>query len=136
MVDDNPGDVRLAQEVLRGGDLARHLEVVEDGDAAIAFLRRQAPFETAPRPDLVLLDLNLPRRSGLEVLRSMKADDTLRPIPVVILSSSARQRDVAAAYDSGASCYIVKPRDLAGLEAAYRAIETLWCRVAALPLPR
>src|SRR4051812_48852686 len=109
MVEDNPGDVRLTREALKGGKIWNEINVVSDGVAALDYLRRAAPYEAATRPDLVLLDLNLPRKDGREVLAAMKADDSLKTIPVVILTTSQAEEDVVRAYKLHANCYVTKP---------------------------
>jgi CheY-like chemotaxis protein len=133
MVEDNPGDVRLTMEALREGKLLNRLSVVQDGVEAMAFLRRKLLFERAPRPDLVLLDLNLPKKDGREVLCEMKADVDLRRIPVVILTNSKAEEDVLRSYDLQASCYIAKPVDLEQFLSVVRSIERFWFTVVTLP---
>ena len=133
LVEDNEADVRLTREALReSGDEVR-LSAVGDGDKAIAFLRREEGFADAPRPDLVLLDLNLPRKSGLEVLDEMRADDSLAPIPVIMLTSSAAQSDVEAAYARGANAFVVKPLELDAFMDLIGSIRGFWLEVARLP---
>jgi two-component system, chemotaxis family, response regulator Rcp1 len=133
LVEDNPGDVRLTQEVLKDGKIRNHLNVVEDGVEALEYLRRQGRFADAAPQDLVLLDLNLPRMSGREVLEEMKADPELRRVPVVVLTTSASEVDVLAAYDLHANCYITKPVDLTQFEAVIRTIEGFWLSIVRLP---
>lgn len=133
MAEDNPGDVRLMLEALRQYKVRNQLHVVEDGEAALAFLRREAPYAQAPRPDLVLLDLNMPRKGGLEVLASIKADPSLRRIPVVILTSSGAERDVVSSYDQHANCYIIKPLDLEQFIQVVERIEGFWLEIVKLP---
>jgi CheY-like chemotaxis protein len=133
LVEDNPGDVRLTREALKEGKAHVRLSVVSDGDQALAFLRRQGEHAAAPRPDLVLLDLNLPRTGGREVLAQVKADPALRRIPVVVLTSSQAEPDVAASYDLNANCYIIKPLDLDQFIRVVRAIEDFWLTVVKLP---
>ena len=133
LVEDNEADVRLTREALReAGDHVR-LSAVGDGDKAIAFLRRDDGFADAPRPDLVLLDLNLPRKSGLEVLDEMRADESLAHIPVIMLTSSAAQSDVEASYARGANAYVVKPLELDAFMDLIGAIRGFWLEVARLP---
>ena len=133
LVEDNEADVRLTREALReSGDEVR-LSAVADGDKAIAFLRREEGFADAPRPDLVLLDLNLPRKSGLEVLDEMRADAALAPIPVIMLTSSGAQSDVEAAYARGANAFVVKPLELDAFMDLIGAIRGFWLEVARLP---
>jgi chemotaxis family two-component system response regulator Rcp1 len=133
LVEDNPGDVRLTQEVLKHGRMRNRLNVVVDGVEALEYLRRQGRFANAARQDMVLLDLNLPRMSGREVLQEMKADLDIRRIPVVVLTSSASEADVLSAYDLHANCYITKPVDLAQFEAVIRMIEDFWFSIVRLP---
>jgi CheY-like chemotaxis protein len=133
MVDDNPGDVRLTAEALIETGANAELASVRDGVEAMAYLRCQSPWTTRPRPALVLLDLNLPRMHGRDVLRAMKGDPALRRIPVVVLSTSQAAKDVSDAYDLGANCYIVKPIDLDEFVAVLRDIERFWLVRARLP---
>jgi chemotaxis family two-component system response regulator Rcp1 len=133
LVEDNPGDVRLTQEVLKDGRIHNHLNIAVDGVEALEYLRRQGRFADVAPQDIVLLDLNLPRMSGHEVLETMKADPELRRIPVVILTTSAAEKDVLAAYDLHANCYITKPVDLVRFEAVIRTIEGFWLSIVRLP---
>ncbi|HKP74685.1 MAG TPA: response regulator [Longimicrobiaceae bacterium] len=133
LVEDNPGDVRLTREALRDGKVSNHLSVVTDGVEALKFLRRQEPYADAPRPDVVLLDLNLPKKDGREVLQEIKGDPSLRTIPVVILTSSEAERDIAGAYALQANCYITKPVDLDQFITVVRSIEDFWFTVVKLP---
>jgi CheY-like chemotaxis protein len=133
MVEDNPGDVVLAIEALKEGKLLNRVSVVRDGVEAMSYLRRRGQFEKAPRPDLVLLDLNLPKKDGREVLSEMKADADLRRIPVVILTSSKAEEDVLRSYDQQASCYITKPVELEQFMSVVRSIERFWFSVVTLP---
>lgn len=133
LVEDSPGDVRLTQEILKDGKVHNHLSVVEDGAQAIAFLRKQEPYANAPQPDLILLDLNLPKINGQEVLAEIKADAKLRRIPVVILTTSEAEADVMRAYDLHANCYITKPIDLHQFIQVVRSIEEFWLTVVKLP---
>ncbi len=133
LVEDNPGDVRLTQEALRDGKLHTRLNIVRDGEEALAFLRRQGPHADAPRPDLILLDLNLPRKSGQEVLAEIKNDEQLRRIPVVVLTSSQAEKDILTSYDLNANCYISKPVDLEQFIRVVRSIEDFWLTVVKLP---
>ena len=130
-VEDNPGDVELAKEALRETSLTLDLHVAEDGAEALDFLRNETP--DAPRTDLVLLDLNMPKVSGHEVLEEMKNDPDLRLIPVVVFTSSSAREDIEAAYDRYANCYITKPGDLDDLVDVVRAIEAFWLTVVRLP---
>ena len=134
LVEDNPGDARLAIEALRHGKLTSHLTVVEDGVAALQHLRREGKYRTAERPDLVLLDLNLPGKDGREVLGEMKADPDLRRIPVVILTTSDLEVDIVKSYDLYANCYIVKPVDLAQFINVVKGIEDFWLSIVKLPV--
>ena len=133
LVEDSPGDVRLTQEALREGKVRNNLHVVADGVEALAFLRRAGRYGAAPRPDVVLLDLNLPRKDGREVLGEIKADGDLRRIPVVILTTSQDERDIRRAYELHANCYITKPVDLDRFIAVIRSIETFWLTIVTLP---
>jgi chemotaxis family two-component system response regulator Rcp1 len=133
LVEDNPGDVRLTREALKEGKTHVRLSVVHDGEEALAFLRRQGPHAAAPRPDLILLDLNLPRKGGREVLAAVKADCQLRRIPVVVLTSSQAEQDILASYDLNANCYITKPVDLDQFIGVVRSIEDFWLTVVKLP---
>ncbi len=133
LVEDNPGDARLAQEALKEGRMSSRLKVVVDGVEAMSFLRREGGFASAPRPQLVLLDLNLPRKDGREVLAEMKSDPDLCRIPVVVLTTSQAETDVLRCYDLHANCYITKPVDLDRFIAVVRAIEEYWCSVVTLP---
>ena len=134
LVEDSPGDVRLTQEALRDAKVRNNLHVVRDGVEALAFLRREGPrFAECPRPDLVLLDLNLPRRSGHEVLEEIKGDQLLRRIPVVILTTSQAEQDVLRTYDLHANCYITKPVDLDQFIRVVQSIEDFWLTIVRLP---
>ncbi len=133
LIEDNPGDVRLTQEVLREGEIFNHLSVVEDGVQAIEFLQRQGKFDRAPRPDLILLDLNLPRKDGREVLEEIKLSSAFRRIPVVVLTTSQSEDDILRAYDFHANCYITKPIDLEQFIKVVRSIEAFWLTIVKLP---
>ncbi len=133
LVEDNPGDVRLTQEVLAECKIATHLSIVGDGVQALAFLRRQAPFEDNLRPDLILLDLNIPKKNGSEVLKEIKADASLRRIPVVILTTSKAEQDIQRSYDLHANCYIHKPVDFESFTKVIRSIEDFWFTRVMLP---
>jgi len=133
MVEDDPGDVRLTREAVKGSDIAAELHVVVDGEAAIAFLRKHTPYIQAPRPDLVLLDLNLPRKNGHEVLDEIKSDPALQTIPVVVLTTSSNQRDVAETYHRMGNCYVTKPADFETFAATILAIERFWLQTVILP---
>jgi CheY-like chemotaxis protein len=133
LVEDSAGDVRLTREALKEGQIPVNLSVAPDGEQALAFLRREGPHAAAPRPDLILLDLNLPRKGGREVLAEIKADPHLRRIPVVVLTTSQAEPDVRASYDLHANCYIIKPLDLDQFMHVVRSIEDFWLTVVRLP---
>lgn len=133
LVEDNPGDVRLTQEAFRDGKIPSCLNVVEDGVKAIAFLRKKPPYSNAPHPDLILLDLNLPKKGGQEVLEVIKADQHLKRIPVVILTTSSSEEDVLRAYNLHANCYISKPLDLDQFIKVVKTIEAFWLTIVKLP---
>ena len=133
LVEDNPGDVRLTREALSDQKLNNHLNVVTNGVEALAFLRGEGAFRHAPRPDLILLDLNLPLKDGREVLSEIKADDDLKRIPVVILTTSDDQQDILRSYDLHANCYITKPVDLNKFIRVVHAIEEFWFSIVRLP---
>ncbi|HUZ48382.1 MAG TPA: response regulator [Candidatus Dormibacteraeota bacterium] len=134
LVEDSPADARLTQEAFKDGKVRNNLAVVSDGVQAMAYLRREGRFADAARPDLVLLDLNLPKMDGREVLKRMKTDPGLMTIPVVILTTSQADVDVLAAYEYHANCYIQKPVDLTRFLAVIAAIETFWLTVVKLPV--
>jgi two-component system, chemotaxis family, response regulator Rcp1 len=133
LVEDNPGDVRLTREALKEGKVRNNLHVAQDGVEALAFLRREGKHAEAVRPDLILLDLNLPRKDGREVLEEIKADPQLRPIPVVILTSSQAEQDIVRAYDLHANCYVSKPVDLDQFITVVKSIEDFWFAIVKLP---
>jgi two-component system, chemotaxis family, response regulator Rcp1 len=133
LVEDSPGDVRLTREALKDAKVQISLHVASDGIAAMAFLMRQGEHAHAPRPDLILLDLNLPRKDGREVLREIKESPTLRSIPVVILTTSASESDVLRSYQLHANCYISKPVDLDGFLKVVQSIDNFWLSVVKLP---
>jgi CheY-like chemotaxis protein len=133
MVEDNPGDVLLTREAFKDSVSPPRLSVVGDGEEAIAFLRRKGKYGDAPRPDLVLLDLNLPKKSGREVLEEIKADPDLRRIPVIVLTSSAADKDILQCYDLQANSFITKPVDLSQFEAVVEAMRAFWLDHARLP---
>ncbi len=133
LVEDNPGDVRLTIEALREGKVRNNLNVAGDGVEAMAFLRREGKYASSPRPDLILLDLNLPKMDGREVLSEIKSDGTLRPIPVVILTTSRAEQDVLRSYDLHANCYITKPVDLDQFITVVKTIEDFWLTIVTLP---
>lgn len=129
LVEDNPADVRLTQEALREGKVRNNLQVARDGVEALEMLRR----EGAPRPDLILLDLNLPRKDGREVLGVIKADDALKTIPVVVLTTSSAEADILKSYSLHANCYITKPVDLEQFVQVVKSIDDFWLTVVRLP---
>jgi CheY-like chemotaxis protein len=133
MVEDNPGDIRLTVEALKEAKVRNNLHAVEDGVEALAFLRRQGRYADAPRPDLVLLDLNLPKMNGREVLAEIKEDQDLRRIPVVILTVSQAEQDIVKSYNLHANCYITKPVDLDQFLEVVKSIENFWLTVVMLP---
>jgi CheY-like chemotaxis protein len=133
LVEDNAGDVRLIREALADRKGRANLTVVANGEDALALLRREGPHGKADRPDLILLDLNLPRKGGRELLAAIKGDERLRPIPVVILSSSQAERDILDSYDHHANCYVSKPLDLDEFIDVVRRIEEFWLTVVRLP---
>jgi two-component system, chemotaxis family, response regulator Rcp1 len=133
LVEDSEPDVRLTMEALREAKVKNRLWVVEDGVEAMAFLRQQDGHAEAPRPDIILLDLNLPRMDGREVLRQIKNDDSLKRIPVVVLTTSKSEEDVLRAYDLHANCYITKPVDFTRFMEVVRSIEDFWLTVVKLP---
>jgi CheY-like chemotaxis protein len=133
LVEDSPGDVRLTREALRDAKICNELHVVRDGVSALAYLRGEGEHAGAPRPDIVLLDLNLPRKDGREVLEEMKADDELRRIPVIVLTTSVAEGDVLRSYDLHVNAYVTKPLDLDGFVAVVRSIESFWLSIVRLP---
>lgn len=133
LVEDSPGDVRLTQEVFREGRVRNNLNVVGDGVQALAFLRKQEPYLQVPCPDLILLDLNLPKKDGRTVLEEIKADEKLRRIPIVILTTSNAEEDIIKAYDLHANCYISKPIDLEQFIQVIKSIEQFWLTIVKLP---
>jgi CheY-like chemotaxis protein len=133
LVEDNPGDVELTREALHDSKVHMRLSVVPDGVEALAFLRREGTYADAPRPDLVLLDLNLPRKDGRGVLAEVKQDPALKHIPIVILTSSQAEQDILRAYELQANCYVTKPVDLDQFITIVRSIEQFWFTVVKLP---
>jgi CheY-like chemotaxis protein len=133
LVEDEPGDVRLTVEALRDARVRNRIHTVEDGVEALDFLHRRPPYADAPRPDLILLDLNLPRKDGREVLAEIKADPALRTIPVVVLTTSRARDDVLRSYDLHANCFISKPMDFNEFSTVVKSIEDFWLTVARLP---
>jgi len=133
MVEDNPGDVRLTLEALKEGKVRNNLHTVADGEEAMKFLRRQGAYSKVPRPDLVLLDLNLPKKNGREVLAEIKDDPDLKRIPVVILTVSKAEQDIIKSYNLHANCYITKPVNLEQFIQVVRSIEDFWLSIVMLP---
>lgn len=133
LVEDNPGDVRLTREALREGKVRNNLHVAADGVEALHFLRKEGRFADAVRPDLILLDLNLPKKDGREVLEDIKSDPDLRYIPVVVLTSSQAEQDILRAYDLHANCYVSKPVDLDQFIHVVHSIEDFWFTIVKLP---
>jgi chemotaxis family two-component system response regulator Rcp1 len=133
LVEDNPGDVRLTREALKEAKFRNTVQVVGDGIEALAYLRQQGPYSGAMRPHLIMLDLNLPRMDGREVLAAIKKDADLRRIPVVVLSSSEAETDIARAYELHANAYVTKPVDIDHFLAVVKAIEEFWVEIVKLP---
>jgi len=133
LVEDNPGDVRLTCEALTESKVKNNLSIVGDGMEAMAFLRREGTYADAPRPDVILLDLNLPKKNGLEVLAEIKADANLKRIPVVIITSSEAEQDVLRTYDLHVNCYVNKPVDLEQFIRVVQSVETFWLTIVKLP---
>lgn len=133
LVEDNPGDVDLTREALESGKIKNLLHVAVNGEEAMAFLRHKGKYTHAPRPDLVLLDLNLPRMDGREVLAEIKSDDNLKRIPVVVLTSSKAEEDILKTYNLHANCYITKPIDLLQFLKVVHFIEDFWFTIVKLP---
>jgi len=133
LVEDNPGDIQLTRIALEDNKMSVNLNVVEDGVEALAFLKKEGQYINAPHPDLILLDLNLPRKDGREVLAEMKADPILKRVPVVILTTSQAEEDVLKAYNLCANCYINKPVDFDRFVKIVRSIENFWFTIVKLP---
>lgn len=133
LVEDNPGDVRLAREALADSQLIGHIEVVPDGEAAMHYLQREGVYADAPRPDMVLLDLNLPRKDGREVLAEIRSDPDLTRLPVVVLTTSDSAADVARSYELHANCFVRKPLEYLEFVEVMRQIERFWLATATLP---
>jgi len=133
LVEDSATDVMLAEEALEHGKVSNNLSVVKDGVEAMAFLRNEGPYAVSPRPDLMLLDLNMPRKDGREVLAEVKADDKLKQIPIIVLTTSKAEQDVLNAYGLHANCYISKPVDFDQFAAVIQAIEQFWFSIVILP---
>jgi chemotaxis family two-component system response regulator Rcp1 len=133
LIEDNPGDVDLTREMIGNGKVKSVISHVDDGEEAIAYLQQRGPYREAVRPDLILLDLNLPKKDGRAVLSEIKKDDRLKDIPVVVLTTSEAETDVLRSYQLHANCYISKPVDLAKFSSIIRSIEDFWLTVAKLP---
>ena len=133
LVEDSPGDVRLTREALTANKIRNTLHVVADGVEALAFLRKQGKHANAPRPNLILLDLNLPKKDGREVLAEIKGNGDLRRIPVVVLTTSGAEEDILKAYDLNANCYVTKPVDLDSFIKVVKSIESFWVTIVELP---
>jgi len=133
LVEDNPGDVRLTFEAFKEAKLRNHLHVAQDGQDALDFLRRRGKHADASRPDLILLDLNLPRKDGREVLGEIKADPELRQIPVIVLTVSRAEEDILKSYNLNANCYVSKPLELEQFLAVVRSIQNFWLTIVTLP---
>jgi two-component system, chemotaxis family, response regulator Rcp1 len=133
LVEDNPGDVRLTRELLKESKINNNLTVIDNGEDALLFLRHEAKYRNATSPDLILLDLNLPRKNGSEVLASIKNDPELKRIPVVILTSSKAEEDIVRSYDLHANCYVSKPVGLEQFAAVVKAIDNFWLAIVKLP---
>ncbi len=136
LVEDSPGDVRLTQEAFRDANSSIHLSVASDGVEAMAFLKRTGPHANAPRPDLILLDLNLPKMDGREVLAHIKENEDLKTIPTVILTTSDAESDIVKSYQLQANCYLTKPVQLDSFEALVKSINDFWLTKAKLPQQR
>jgi len=133
LVEDNPGDYRLTKEALHEGKVYNNLHWAKDGVEAIEFLKRRGKYKDAPRPDIILLDLNLPKKDGREVLSEIKSDEELRAIPVVVLTTSKAEEDVLRSYDLHANCYVTKPVDLEQFIRVVQSIDNFWLTVVTLP---
>ena len=133
LVEDNPGDVRLIQEALREAKSRHQLRIVRDGVEAMTYLRKLTPYVASARPDLIMLDLNLPKKDGREVLSEIKSDPELRRIPVVVLTTSDAPSDIITSYDLFANCYVAKPASLSQLVSTIHAIERFWLSTVTLP---
>ena len=133
LIEDNPGDVELVHEALQSGKVLNRISVATDGEVAMAFLNRASGFEDAPRPDLILLDLNLPKKDGLEVLREIRDHPDVSRVPVVILTSSQADRDILKSYDLGANCFISKPVEVDEFLAVVRSTGEFWLILVKLP---
>ncbi len=133
LVEDNPGDVRLVKEAIAENKIKNDIYVVSDGEEALLFLRREGDYKDAPQPDLILLDLNLPKKSGRDVLEEVKSDPDLKRIPVVVLTTSDAERDILRSYDLHANCYVTKPVDMNQFVRVVNYIEDFWFSIVKLP---
>ena len=133
LIEDNPGDVRLLQEAMRETNSRHHLRIAWDGEEAMAYLRQKGAYSSGARPDLIVLDLNLPKKDGREVLQEIKTDPSLRRIPVVVLTTSDAPYDVLQSYELHANCYVTKPANLSQLMQTVHSIEQFWLSTATLP---
>ncbi len=133
LVEDNPADIRLMLEILKEGDIQSDFHVVTDGEEAIDFLRHQGPHKNVPRPDIVFLDLNLPKKDGREVLQEVKEDPLLRRIPVIVMTTSGGKEDIDTAYDHHANCFITKPVDLQDFMKVAETLKHFWLAMVQLP---
>lgn len=133
LMEDDLGDVELIREGLRDAKIALTMAHVPDGQEGLLYLRRQGPYEAAPRPDIVLLDLNMPRKDGREVLREIRSDEHLRGLPVIVLTTSEAETDIVRSYDMGANCYVKKPLGLEDFLAVIKSIEGFWLTLVKLP---
>lgn len=133
LVEDNIGDVRLTEEALKEGNVYSDMHVAMDGVKALSFLHREGEFSDAPRPDVILLDLNLPKKDGREVLAEIKSDPNLKRIPVVVLTTSSAEKDIVATYELHANCYITKPVDLDQFIHVVKSVESFWFSIVKLP---
>ncbi len=133
LVEDNPGDVRLTQEAFKEGKLINELSVVEDGEEAMSYLRKQGKYADVHQPDLILLDLNMPKKDGREVLAEIKKDPNLRHIPVIVLTTSQAEQDILKSYNLHANCFITKPVDLKQFNRVVKTIKDFWLTVVKLP---
>jgi CheY-like chemotaxis protein len=133
LVEDNPGDVDLVRVAIEDNKVCNELYVATDGVEALAFLHREGKFADAPRPDLILLDLNLPRKDGREVLAEIKSDEQLKRIPVVVLTTSKQEEDILKVYNLNANCYVTKPLDLDQFLHVVKSIDSFWFGIVALP---
>ena len=132
LVEDNPGDIRLTQEALKESQMEIHLDVVSDGEQAIEFLTKRGKYAESHRPHIILLDLNLPKKNGIEVLKEVKANDSLKKIPIIVLTTSDADHDVTKAYSLHANCYILKPVDFDDFARVIKLVETFWFKTVQL----